>query len=242
MAEAKFKVGDRVYFPYHGFGIVTKIDDVTSCLYPIEVKWDNSHHGQVVSTFTRNGFLTNSYTEVQDQLTVVENAPSNGEKAMKDCSKFEVGDRVWSLYFGVGIVTEVAEDATNTSYPIKVEWTDEARFPNTYDYFTKEGSFDYSDDKTYFLYPLDISASSEGYKGKEEDAAINPAHYQVKGIPEAIEIMEHLMTKEQLEGFLWGNIIKYAYRYGRKGDKAETAGKIAWYAQKLKELGECGSK
>ena len=66
--------------------------------------------------------------------------------------------------------------------------------------------------------------------------AINPSHYRVKGIPEAIEIMEHLMTKEQLEGFLWGNILKYAYRYGRKGDKKETAGKIEWYAKKLKEV------
>lgn len=54
--------------------------------------------------------------------------------------------------------------------------------------------------------------------------------------------MTHLMNREQLEGFLWGNIIKYAYRYGRKGDEAKTAGKIKWYAQKLKELGECESE
>lgn len=71
---------------------------------------------------------------------------------------------------------------------------------------------------------------------KIEDSAINPSHYQVEGIPEAIEIMQHLMTKEQFEGFLWGNIMKYAYRYGRKGDKAETAGKIEWYANKLKQI------
>nr|DAQ63595.1 MAG TPA: nucelotide kinase [Caudoviricetes sp.] len=77
---------------------------------------------------------------------------------------------------------------------------------------------------------------------KVEYSPINPSHYQVAGIPEAIEIMKHLMTKEQMEGFLWGNILKYAYRYGRKGDKVETAGKIAWYAKKLKELGECESK
>lgn len=71
---------------------------------------------------------------------------------------------------------------------------------------------------------------------KVEYSPINPSHYQVAGIPESIEIMEHLMTKEQLEGFLWGNILKYAYRYGRKGDKEETAGKIAWYAKKLEEV------
>lgn len=71
---------------------------------------------------------------------------------------------------------------------------------------------------------------------KIDDTVVNPAHYQVEGIPEAIEIMSHLMTKEQFEGFLWGNIIKYVYRYGRKGDKKETAGKIAWYAKKLGEV------
>lgn len=69
-----------------------------------------------------------------------------------------------------------------------------------------------------------------------EYTPVNPAHYQVAGIPEAIEIMQGLMTKAQFEGFLWGNIIKYAYRYGRKGDKKETAGKIEWYAKKLKEV------
>lgn len=72
--------------------------------------------------------------------------------------------------------------------------------------------------------------------------AVNPAYYQVEGIPEAIEIIAHLMTKEQFEGFLWGNIMKYAYRYGRKGDKVETAGKIAWYANQLKEVEEMGDK
>lgn len=73
-----------------------------------------------------------------------------------------------------------------------------------------------------------------------DSGAVNPAYYQVEGIPEAIEIMQHLMTKEQLEGFLWGNIIKYAYRYGRKGDKSETAGKITWYANQLKAVEERG--
>ena len=71
---------------------------------------------------------------------------------------------------------------------------------------------------------------------KVEYSPINPSHYQVKGIPEAIDIMKHLMTQEQFKGFLWGNIIKYAYRYGRKGDEHDTAGKIEWYANRLKEV------
>lgn len=94
-----------------------------------------------------------------------------------------------------------------------------------------------------------MGAESEKFKvgdyvwsSNREVDAINPAYYRVKGLPEAHDIMTHLMTKEQLEGLYWGNIIKYTYRYGRKGDKAETAGKIAWYATKLKELEECESK
>lgn len=71
---------------------------------------------------------------------------------------------------------------------------------------------------------------------KVDYSPINPSHYQVAGIPEAIDIMKHLMTQEQFKGFLWGNIIKYAYRYGRKGDEHDTAGKIEWYANKLKEV------
>ena len=71
---------------------------------------------------------------------------------------------------------------------------------------------------------------------KVEYSPINPSHYRVKGIPEAIDIMKHLMTQEQFKGFLWGNIIKYAYRYGRKGDEHDTAGKIEWYANRLTEV------
>ena len=72
---------------------------------------------------------------------------------------------------------------------------------------------------------------------KSKKDTINPSHYRAEGIPEAIDIMRGLMTDEQLEGFLWGNIIKYAYRYGRKGDtqgaKTETAAKIKWYADAM---------
>lgn len=76
------------------------------------------------------------------------------------------------------------------------------------------------------------------FHDKKVEDAVNPSHYRVEGLPDAIDIINHLMHREQYEGFLWGNILKYAYRYGRKGDKAETAGKIEWYANQLKELAE----
>lgn len=252
---SKFHVGDRVSFPHHGLGTVIAYHN-DGRVYPIEVKWDNNPLCQDISSFTPEGLLVVSMIDDDDnKLTLVGSAISeedNGEKvcqiayathkkeeqnegkSMAEDKKFKVGDRVWSFHFGVGIVTAVA-DGTNTPYPITVHWTENARSPNAYDHFTSDGKFDYSSSANE---DFNITLS----EAKDEDAAINPAHYQVEGIPEAIDIMAHLMTKEQLEGFLWGNIIKYAYRYGRKGDEAETAGKIAWYAKKLKELGECESK
>lgn len=174
-------------------------------------------------------------------------------------SKFKVGDRVYTQFHGYGTVTKIHED--KCVYPIIVTWDDtNVPFMEDVSSFTEDGCLlQYSDNDITALKVVDKESTKKEKKSMAEEAdtgvvdrmmdaldkktddAINPAHYKVKGLPEAHEIMNHLMHREQLEGFFWGNIIKYAYRYGRKGDKAETAGKIKWYAQKLKELGECES-
>lgn len=175
------------------------------------------------------------------------------EEATKNQRKeFKAGDHVWSFHFGVGSVTRVYTD--NTPYPVVVKWVGGANniTLRDFDYFTKDGEYDRTganpDMDIMPLEVIDLSDLSEDSGvvdrmmdalDKKADDAINPSHYKAKGLPEAHEIITHLMHREQLEGFYWGNIIKYAYRYGRKGDKAETAGKIAWYAKKLKELEEC---
>lgn len=138
------------------------------------------------------------------------------EKMSAEDRKFKVGERIWSPYFGGGTVTDTEGEAGDV-FPITVNWDDKHL-----------GAFDY------------IERMEDGAYKRVEDA-INPAHYRVKGLPEAIDIINHLMHREQYEGYLWGNIIKYAYRYGRKGDKADTAGKITWYANQLRELGLCES-
>lgn len=244
-----FKVGDRVSYSYHGLGtVIANHND--GRLYPIDVKWDKSPKGCEVNTFTKDGFLVVSLGDCgdNDKLTVVEKVmPAEEEKKvrvsskdeeMAEGSKFQVGDRVRSREFGVGVVDEVL--GSEYPYPITVKWTD-GSLGGTYSSFTLEGHY----------YPRrsdaerDITLLEEGETMKDNKIktdAINPPHYRVNGIPEAYDIMTHLMNREQLEGFLWGNIIKYAYRYGRKGDEADTAGKIKWYAQKLKELGECESE
>lgn len=149
--------------------------------------------------------------------------------------KFKVGDRVHFISRDYGTIIKISQSKTE-KYPIEVKW-DKTNAVST---FTKDGYlWNCHTDNAPQLTVVDRRMDA---LDKKTDDAINPAHYKVKGLPEAHEIMNHLMHREQLEGFYWGNIIKYAYRYGRKGDKEETAGKIAWYAQKLQELGECESK
>lgn len=265
MSVSKFKVGDRVHFVTRDYGTITKISQSETENYPIEVRWDKTN---AVSTFTKDGYVWNCHTDNAPQLTVVDKAKGEtemgkiagvinhnitskeNEKMDTKSEKFKVGDNVWSPHFGCGVVIDIAAD---DKFPIEVKWCD-GIIPD-YDFFTKDGQFDLSGANPKFnisslrSISLDMLTKKpeedEGVVERMEDAlskkvddAINPSHYKVKGLPEAHEIINHLMHREQYEGFLWGNILKYAYRYGRKGDKAETAGKIAWYATQLKELEE----
>ena len=171
---------------------------------------------------------------------------------MEDSTKnqrkeFKVGDRVFSFYYGHGVVEKIFNTEFNP-YPVVVRWeNDEKRAaePLNLNYYTVDGKY-YADDSKpecniFLLNPKKDESTVERMEdalSKKVEDAVNPAHYKVEGLPEAIDIINHLMHREQYEGFLWGNILKYAYRFGRKGDKAETAGKIAWYATQLKELEE----
>lgn len=57
-------------------------------------------------------------------------------------------------------------------------------------------------------------------------------HYQLLN-QQPIEIMQTLFSAEEFRGFLWGNVIKYALRYGHKDERRKEAEKIAQYAQWL---------
>lgn len=152
--------------------------------------------------------------------------------------KYHVGDRVKYLSREDGRIINISQD-DKEPYPISVAWLSTGAVSD----FTKDGYIlNYHTDNAP---QLTVVKKDEGTVERMEDAlhkraedAINPAHYKVEGLPEAIDIINHLMHREQYEGFLWGNILKYAYRFGRKGDKAETAGKIEWYAKQLKDLEE----
>lgn len=79
---------------------------------------------------------------------------------------------------------------------------------------------------------------NEHYRQAEEaekHAAVNhPSHYVDGGI-DTIDFIEAKLTKEEFIGYLKGNAIKYASRIGKKDEADVDAGKMAWYAVKLRD-------
>lgn len=65
------------------------------------------------------------------------------------------------------------------------------------------------------------------------DAVNHPSHYTQGGI-ECIDAIESALTPAEFAGYLRGNIIKYAWRMGRKDAAAQEAGKLVWYGERLK--------
>lgn len=63
----------------------------------------------------------------------------------------------------------------------------------------------------------------------------NPDHYKVGGI-ETIEFIKAKLTFEEYQGYLKGNVLKYASRIGHKGDPVIDAGKLNWYSNALTQV------
>lgn len=64
------------------------------------------------------------------------------------------------------------------------------------------------------------------------DVVNHPSHYKSGGI-EAIEGIEASMEPEAFAGYLKGNIMKYMWRYERKGKPVEDLKKARWYLDRL---------
>lgn len=65
------------------------------------------------------------------------------------------------------------------------------------------------------------------------DPVNSPDHYTSGGI-ETIKYMEAKMTKDQFEGYLLGNVLKYTSRYSLKNGLQDLE-KAQWYLNKLVE-------
>jgi hypothetical protein len=69
----------------------------------------------------------------------------------------------------------------------------------------------------------------------KDDLVNHPAHYKAGGI-ETIDFIQAKLTREEYIGYLKGNALKYASRIGKKGAPDIDAGKMAWYAMKLRDV------
>ena len=216
-----FKLMNRVFYPYYGKGTVVG-DSKTDVPYPIRVFWDKPYFAdEPYSSFTRDGRMSLHMLDGDENFKLM---------LLKDVPKEETGG------------SEMGQIAGSVNHNIQDGVAPWGKF--------FEGKKDEKmmglDDKIFHALIHDLMQKKdedtvermEDALNKKVEDAVNPSHYRVEGLPDTIDIINHLMHREQYEGFLWGNILKYAYRYGRKGDKAETAGKIEWYARQLKELAE----
>ena len=71
---------------------------------------------------------------------------------------------------------------------------------------------------------------------KDDRLEINhPKRYNADTPYECIKVLEAWMTKEQFQGYLRGNCLKYLCRVGKKDDEALELGKCKWYLERLIE-------
>lgn len=67
---------------------------------------------------------------------------------------------------------------------------------------------------------------------KVYDEVERPEHYNLGEI-ECIDGIKASMPKEEYEGYLKGNVIKYLWRYRYKGNPVQDLEKAQWYLMRL---------
>ena len=67
-----------------------------------------------------------------------------------------------------------------------------------------------------------------------DEMQVSGTHYKDMEV-QPWTVMEAVLTREEFEGFLKGNIIKYAMRQGKK-EGSDDASKARHYRMKLREL------
>lgn len=65
----------------------------------------------------------------------------------------------------------------------------------------------------------------------------HPEHYRLSNGAEAIDIMESVLSPEELTGFLKGNVLKYVIRHGKKDGQTDLK-KARWYLDRMIEGGK----
>ena len=102
--------------------------------------------------------------------------------------------------------------------------------PYDYNYADKLYYCDGGDENCTDCWDREVEEKEE--KEMQNDNVNHPSHYTQGGI-ECYKAIEASMTPEAYKGYLKGNVLKYVWRYEKKGSKIENLRKAEWY---LKEL------
>ena len=109
-----------------------------------------------------------------------------------------------------------------------------AECPHTYGYAEKPYYCDIDDWERIQRYRKcwDREVEEREENEMKDDNVNHPSHYTQGGI-ECYKAIEASMTPEAYKGYLKGNVLKYVWRYEKKGSEIENLRKAEWY---LKEL------
>ena len=72
-------------------------------------------------------------------------------------------------------------------------------------------------------------------KEKDKKVINHPQRYGGDTTYECIKVLDAWMNKEEYQGFLKGNCLKYLCRAGKKDDIVQELNKAKWYLEKLIE-------
>lgn len=131
-------------------------------------------------------------------------------------------------------------DSTTSEVDIMVNYDDD--LTNYYKVKGKHMEKEFNDIEELFQYldkladtPDDaIVNNTRETKEVKLDNVNHPAHYN-KGTMECLDVIKACLSESEFKGFLKGNVMKYMYRKGDKGDALEDLNKACWYAKKLME-------
>ena len=73
-------------------------------------------------------------------------------------------------------------------------------------------------------------------KDEKKEMVNHPSHYGGDTTYECIKVLKAWMSKEEYQGFLRGNAIKYLCRTGKKDAEIQELNKAKWYLEKLIEV------
>lgn len=157
----------------------------------------------------------------------------------------KLSNKIYNSYSPSGNLVFNSKESWTDFNTTKVSWKDfntSTSVPNTKynetfieDVYTNDPNKLKGEEKGDFVRKVMVNPSfsevNSFYVDKKKEKVNHPSHYNNKG-KETIKVLEDYLSKEEYEGFLKGNILKYIHRYETKNG-LEDLNKAKWYLEEL---------